>query len=317
LKIDAARIAALLLLVPAVAAADGGRQVGAHLFVPALRFEPAFIDSRVGLSLDAGYLTYPDFDAGDAGTFELELAGLRDRLELEGQLSQRISVFGTVDAAAFSGANGRSALFSGVVFGAVWRAGLGAELLRVASTVLGARIGITGDARTELRPSSLVSALIERPVGSLNEAVRRKLGDLARVRRNSFGGEGTLALAQSLGAWVGLQGGVEVSILTLHVSRDTLRGPVEETSSNVDASLGAAIDVTPPQLPLAFIAEVGYRRGISGETDLRTRPVTTLDLGAFFRDGEHLDLGLAYGADLGGSDDGNINLAQLILRYSH
>src|SRR4051794_12226480 len=42
LKIDAARIAAFLLLVPAVAAADGGRQVGAHLFVPALRFEPAF-----------------------------------------------------------------------------------------------------------------------------------------------------------------------------------------------------------------------------------------------------------------------------------
>jgi hypothetical protein len=307
---------AALLGATATEDVQKGRQVGDHLFLTPQVIDNPYVESHIAFAQSGLYVNFANFDPGPGKPFNLELAGVRDGMNLEVRVLRPLSVFGRLDLDAVTGINGKTALFRGVAFQGAWRGGLGFEVLRSESTVLGLRGAIAGSFGQQIEPSNLARALIDRPVASFAELLRNDLGNLVRVRRTSLDGLVSLTLAQRLSSLFGLQAGLDVAFRSFSLREDTLDGEQKSATHRTDVGLGAAFDVS-PHGPIAFIAEIGHRRTASGDpAGTGDRVFSTADVGFVHRDGRALELGLYLGGSIGaGSEDQNLAFGQLAIRY--
>lgn len=266
--------------------------------LPPTAVDSAFLTTHLSIRQGAGMLTVRDYEVEDLGTFDLQLVGGEETLEVQGRLSPWVALGARLGGSVVTGVNLDSVFLSGLDSGVHSELWLRIGLIQQRRTVLSLRVVGYGERGASLTPAALADAFARDRWDTLSAVLKGKILDYVLGQRRTISGGFGVSGARDLGREFSLQ-----SSLTLRIGRVSYQafGEPEDAvrASRTSVGGGVAVDWTPKgRIPLGGLIEVHNRQEAEGwlSGDLRAsgtnRLLTSGTLAYTGRDDLHLGLSL-------------------------
>ena len=209
------------------------------------------------------------------------------------------SLFGSIEGQVLTGADSNSALFRGGGAGVNWEAGLAGRLMRRESsgTQLAIRLKVHGKHGRDVAPIALIESLLNDPTQTVDDILDGDLLELMISREKAITGGGSVAAAQAMGRYFGIQIGAEARAGGATYVSTFETGEVKtETTREV---LGTGIALTgnaDPHFPLGLLIEYRFRKNFEQTDDLNVSDLNSsrhrIGMGLHYTGREDLMLGI-------------------------
>jgi hypothetical protein len=231
-----------------------------HVFLSPAFMPTPFLATHFEFQQGVTQVSIDDFPITENASLDVELLGLRERIEAGVRFADRFELFGFATGEVLSGSSGRSVIAAGSSF--LYAAGLGGRFRLFRSNPSGTQIsarvqGMAGRGGL-LDLLRLADALADDPNPELQTILDRRLGELVLGDTSRQEVAGQLLAAQSLGKNFDLQGGLGVNYTRFSVELYDAQAnrEFERTLDSVGpvASVAFGAKLT-PLLPLGFMLE--------------------------------------------------------------
>ena len=305
------------------------RTLGGHLFMAPASIESAFVQTIFDVRTSARHESVSDVPFGNVTT-DLKTLGVRETFLFDVAVNDvwglGVGAFGQFN----TGTNPRSLAIAGAnyAYGALVNGALRIARIESSGTQITLRaqfFGAQGGQRLTLVP--FLRSVRNMPAQTV-AALITNFGELVQVPTSWYGGAAAITLAQALSPVFGLQASFRLDLQRFHQAPFVPgQGRVDIDSTGWLPSVGVAFGITPPNFPVAFLAE--YRTAAQNFNDPTSRAHHLVGIGAYYTARLDLQLGLNVSGEFGlpeipgidadgnlaASKRGNAISGQFVMRY--
>lgn len=304
------------------------RRIKDHVFIFPAFVTSSIVASYVGVRVRVGSSTIENVPS-TVGPLRITAVTLAETLDAGIKLTDWLGIFATGGMRSLISTNLQGLVLEGATYD--FGAGGGVILRLFRSDKTGSQLSLRGGVGYTSGHIATLYPLFDVPIQSLDDLLRRNLGDTITTPFSTFGYGGSLAFAQSFGRLLGLQLSADIGGARFtHEPFDAVRRMRESTTvDGFTFALGAApsIDFNAVHFPIAVVPEYVITRAASsaqirGAGDFDT--FHQLGVGAYYSGRTSLQLGVIWATLLGvrpletargQSDTPTQHFGQLSLRY--